>query len=193
MKWHSPLTLTFVVSLLAALRQRLCLAGLYGTRASLLAGNPVTFPFPPYLASLVVSERPDDLEPAGHRVLAEAVFHTLRPYGGLACVWGLLADRGGIDEIVQGEGFPGASVRQAGEFVLLARSGPLPGAADWSHAEANAASTGASEDQLRSPASQNRARPFSGSDSPGTARRDRFPPWGSLRRWSRSRRSRSNR
>lgn len=136
-----------------ALRQRLYLAGLYGTRASVLAGDPVTFPFPPYLASLVVSERPDDLEPAGHRVLAEAVFHTLRPYDGLACVWGPLADRGGIEEIVHGEGFPGASVRQAGEFVLLARSGPLPGAADWSHAEANAASTGASEDQLRSPAS----------------------------------------
>ena len=36
--------------------------------------------------------------------------------------------------------------------MLLTRSGALPGAADWSHAEANAASTGASEDEfIRSP------------------------------------------
>ncbi len=82
----------------------------------------------------------------------EAVFHTLRPYGGVACAWGSLADRSRIEEIVQDEAFPGASVREAGDFVLLARSGSLPGAADWSHAEANAASTGASEDEfIRSP------------------------------------------
>jgi outer membrane protein assembly factor BamB len=63
-----------------------------------------------------------------------------------------LADREQIQEIVDAEVFPGASVREAGDFVLLARSGPLPGAADWSHAQANAASTGASEDGfIRSP------------------------------------------
>jgi outer membrane protein assembly factor BamB len=137
----------------AALRERLYLAGLYGSRASVLAGDPATYPFPPYLASLVVSETPDDLERVGGRALAEAVFHTLRPYGGEACVWGSLADRGRIEEIVQDAALPGASVRQAGEFVLLARSGPLPGAADWSHAEADAGCTGASADELRSPAS----------------------------------------
>jgi len=135
----------------AALRERLYLAGLYGTRVSVLVGDPVTYPFPPYLASLVVSERPDDAEPARRLALAGAVFHTLRPYGGVACVWGELADRPRIEEIVQNAAFPGARVRQSGEFVLLARSGPLPGAADWSHAEANAASTGASEDEFIRP------------------------------------------
>jgi hypothetical protein len=64
-----------------------------------------------------------------------------------------LADRQRIEEIVQNDAFPGARVRQVGEFVLLARSGALPGAADWSHAEADAASTGASADELRSPTS----------------------------------------
>ena len=138
----------------AAARQRLYLAGLYGTRASVLVGNPVTYPFPPYLASLVVSETPDELAQARPRELAEAVFHTLRPYGGIACAWGLLADRGRLEQTVQDRAFPGASVRQVGDFVLLARSGSLPGAADWSHAEANAASTGASEDEfIRSPMS----------------------------------------
>jgi len=135
----------------AELRHRLYLAGLYGTRASVLAGSPLTYPFPPYLASLVVSETPDALEQAEHRELAQAVFYTLRPYGGVACVWGRLANRSGIEEIVQGDAFPGASIREIGDLVLLARSDALPGAADWSHAEANAASTGASEDGIRSP------------------------------------------
>jgi outer membrane protein assembly factor BamB len=137
----------------SALRQRLDQAGLYGTRACALVGDPVTYPFPPYLANLVVSENPERFEHAEHSALAEAVFHRLRPYGGLACVWGVLADRSRIEEMVQGAAFPGANVRQVGEFVLLARSGPLPGAADWSHAEADAASTGASADELRSPKS----------------------------------------
>ncbi len=137
----------------AALRERLLRAGLYGTRASVLVGNPVTYPFPPYMASLVVSETPDLLERAKPRALTEAVFRVLRPYGGVACAWGAPADRGRIEEIVRSEAFPGASVRQVGDLVLLARSGPLPGAADWSHAEADAAGTGASSDELRSPTS----------------------------------------
>lgn len=138
----------------AALRERLDLAGLYGTRASVLVGDPVRYPFPPYLANLVVSERPNDFAQAEHRALAESVFRTLRPYGGVACVWGSLADRHGIEQIVSDGEFPGAGVRDTDGFVLLARSGPLPGAADWSHAEANAASSGACEDEfIRAPMS----------------------------------------
>ena len=110
----------------AALRERLYLAGLYGTRASVLVGNPVTYPFPPYLASLVVSETPDDLEQAEQRALAKAVFHTLRPYGGVACAWGSLADRSRIEEIVKARAFPGAK-RSAG--WRLRAAGPLRSAA----------------------------------------------------------------
>lgn len=136
----------------AAVRERLYSTGLYGTRVSLLVGDPATYPFSPYWASLVVSETPDGFDPAADRALAQAVFHTLRPYGGVACAWGSQADRSRIDQIVQDEAFPGATVRQTGSFVLLARSGSLPGSADWSHAQANAASTGASEDDfIRSP------------------------------------------
>ncbi len=139
-------------SKVAAVRERLYGMGLYGTRASVLVGNPVTYPFSPYVASLIVSETSDELEQAGQQPLARAVFHALRPYGGVAVAGGVLADRNEIERIVKDEAFPGASVRQAGDFVLLSRSGALPGAADWSHAEANAASTGAAEDEfIRSP------------------------------------------
>ncbi|MHB8866962.1 MAG: outer membrane protein assembly factor BamB family protein [Pirellulaceae bacterium] len=136
----------------AALRNQLYLAGLYGTRVSVLVGNPVTYPFSPYVASLVVSETPNALARAGEPSLARAVFHTLRPYGGVACAWGSLADRSRIEEIVHDESLAGATVREVGDFVLLARSGSLPGAADWSHAEANAECAGASADEfIRSP------------------------------------------
>jgi len=136
----------------SAVRDRLCGMGLYGIRASVLVGDPVTYPFSPYMASLVVSETPVSLDQAGGRVLARAVFHTLRPYGGVAVAWGSLADRDQIAEITQNEAFPGAKVREVDDFVLLSRSGPLPGAADWSHAQADAASTGASQDEfIRSP------------------------------------------
>jgi len=137
----------------AAVRQRLDDMGLNGTRASVVIGDPTTYPFSPYLASLVTSETPADLGQTEARALVEAVFHTLRPYGGVACVWDALADRERIEEIVHGDSFPGADVRVVEDLVLLTRAGALPGAADWSHAEADAASSGASADQLRSPTS----------------------------------------
>jgi outer membrane protein assembly factor BamB len=137
----------------ATVRRRLDAMGLYGNRTSVVVGDPVSYPFSPYLASLVVSETPDDLQYARQDRLVEAVFHTLRPYGGVACAWGALADPQQIEALVQSGEFPGATVQQKGEFVLLTRSGALPGAADWSHAEADAASTGASADELRDPTS----------------------------------------
>jgi outer membrane protein assembly factor BamB len=135
-----------------AVRRRLCRMGLYGRRASVVVGTPATYPFSPYLASLVVTESPQDLEQVEERALTKAVFHTLRPYGGVACARGVLAEKSRIEEIARDEAMPGARVDQRGDYVLLARSGPLPGADDWSHAQANAASTGASEDAfIRSP------------------------------------------
>jgi outer membrane protein assembly factor BamB len=136
----------------AAVRDRLLARGLYGTRASVVVGDPANFPFSPYLASLVVSEIPDDLNYLGERTFARTVFHTLRPYGGVAVAWGPLSDRKRTEQIIRNEAFPGAHVQEVGGFVLLTRPGSLPGVADWSHAQANAAETGASQDEfIRSP------------------------------------------
>ncbi|MFW5693107.1 MAG: PQQ-binding-like beta-propeller repeat protein, partial [Thermoguttaceae bacterium] len=136
----------------AALRHSLHAAGLYGTRATVLVGEPATYPFPRYVANLVVTEVPDRLADGDEQSLAKSVFRVLRPYGGVACAWGALAARNQMEDLVRNDAFAGATVREAGPFVLLARSGPLPGAADWSHAGANAANTGASEDDfVRSP------------------------------------------
>ncbi len=135
---------------IAKIRQRLHATGLLGVRASILTGDPAAYPFPPYLASLIVSERPDLWNPA----LVNAAFYALRPYGGTVCLDAQALDRRRLQEIVQGEQYAGSEIRERADWLLLVRRGPLPGASDWSHAEANAASTGASDDRfVRAPLS----------------------------------------
>jgi outer membrane protein assembly factor BamB len=130
------------------LRERLHRAGLYGTRASIHVGDPSSYPLPPYLASLIVSEDWGAAGAAASRSFVEAVYHPLRPYGGTACIAVPPAERDGLVKQVTDSWLPGATARQAGDWVYVSREGPLPGSADWSHAEADAANTGASEDQF---------------------------------------------
>jgi outer membrane protein assembly factor BamB len=136
----------------AALRQRLYRAGLYGTRASVHVGDPLTYPLPPYSASLIVSE--NWAAPRGYPgaptgpAFVEAVFRPLRPYGGTACLATAPAERDALIREVAESRIPGATARRVGDWVLVSRAGPLAGSADWSHEEADAANTGASEEQF---------------------------------------------
>jgi len=105
------------------LRAAMCDKGLYGSRIAIHTADPKTFRFPPYLASLIVSEDPSvlgDCDAAFVKRLAQS----LRPYGGTLAIT-----------------TPGKSISQT-------RPGPLPETADWSHRNANAANTGASQDHF---------------------------------------------
>ena len=128
------------------LRVHLQQAGLYGTRVSVHAGDPRSYPLPPYLASLVVSELRADVGALADRQVIATVFRMLRPYGGTAAVKLPAADRDAlIGQLANG--LPaGAAIRQTGDCVLLSRDGALAGSADWTHAEADAGITGASTD-----------------------------------------------
>lgn len=130
----------------AGVRRRLHAAGRYGARASVHVGDPLAYPLSPFLASLVVSEDWAALGPATGGKLLPAVFHALRPYGGTACLALPAAQRDAVAGQVAESRLAGATARAAGDWLLISRAGPLPGAADWSHAEADAANTGASED-----------------------------------------------
>lgn len=132
----------------AGLRERLHRAGVYGTRASVHVGDPLSYPLPPYLASLVVSEDWKEMGPARGREFVAAVFRPLRPYGGTACMALPPADRDSLSKEIAASGIAGATARPAGGWLLVSRAGPLPGSADWSHEEADAANTGASEEQF---------------------------------------------
>ncbi len=141
-------------SKVTALRERLHNVGLYGTRASVHVGDPLRYPFPPYLANLVVSENLPGVSDSPDEDFAEAIFHPLRPYGGTACLDVPLEKQDDLIEQLTAEQLAGSVVRQTDEFVLLTRQGPLPDAADWSHEGGNAANAGASQDRfLKAPLS----------------------------------------
>lgn len=137
----------------ARLREKLDRAGVYGTRATAHEGDPLAYPFPPYLADLIVSEHEDSgFTESRETGFAAAVFRPLRPYGGTAC-FRISPDKlESLEKLLSGARLPCSSVRRAGSFVLLSRQGALPTAADWSHSDGDAANSGASQDRfLRAP------------------------------------------
>jgi outer membrane protein assembly factor BamB len=131
----------------APLYRRLAAAGLLGTRAQLFTGRPFEFRFPPYLASLIVSENPGA---AGFstRVPAAGLFNTLRPYGGTLCLELPSDVRPGFTGWAKQAGATNATAKQTGPWSLLVREGALPGSAPWSHEAADAGRTLCSQDDL---------------------------------------------
>ncbi len=133
--------------LIDELRDRWTAAGLYGTRVTALIGDPFEFPFPPYLANLIVSEtsKPAGFQPENH---AARLFDNLRPYGGVMCLDLPAPLRQSWVDSVQAAQLPNAKLDQAGDFVLLRRDGPLPGSASWTHETADSARSYFSKDRL---------------------------------------------
>jgi len=133
-----------------ALQQRLAATGLLGSRAELFVGRPFEFGFPPYIASLVISERGLTAEELG-AVDLHRTFHSLRPYGG-TLVLELPGDAEGFGQKVEAAKLPKAAVRQDGNDLLVVREGALPGSDQWTHEPANAARTFFSrDDRVRAP------------------------------------------
>jgi len=131
-----------------ALRRRLDEAELYGARVAAHIGDPLSFQFPPYLASLIVSE---DLQAAGFdaaKSFVEKVFYPLRPYGGVACLPVPADKQDDFARWVGEAGLENAEASQVGGLALLTRVGALPGSADWTHNYADAANTCVSKDKL---------------------------------------------
>ena len=138
------------------LRRRFDAAGLYGKRIAVQVGDPLTFEAPPYLASLTVFE---DLEAAGYEprntrntrkggAFFERIFHSMRPYGGVACLPVAKDEVSIITKQIQKSKLPKAQVRESGRFLLLTREGALPGSADWTHQYGDIANTVKSDDKL---------------------------------------------
>ena len=78
------------------LRKRGIVRGEYGRRFSALVGDPLTMKLPPYLASLVVSERA--VLPDGAAQLKRQLERILRPYEGVACLRKPAVQLAGFDE-----------------------------------------------------------------------------------------------
>jgi outer membrane protein assembly factor BamB len=130
------------------LRERFDGQGIYGTRVALIEADLLELPLPPYFASLIVSEDLSAAGPGSGQRFAAMVFHSLRPYGGVACLRLPPGQRGAFEGWVAAAGLANAVVTREGEYTALRREGALPGSADWTHQYADVANTGASKDEL---------------------------------------------
>ncbi|MFT5526270.1 MAG: outer membrane protein assembly factor BamB [Pirellulaceae bacterium] len=104
--------------------------------------------FPPYLASLVVSE---DLLTAGlgrQSQFVQGVFHTLRPYGGVACLQLSADEHGAFAANVTESKLSRGELKRDAQLTTLARVGALAGSADWTHEYGDPANTLMSRDKL---------------------------------------------
>jgi len=115
-----------------ALRRRFDEAGLYGERVAVHQGEPLEVGLPPYLGSLVVSEH---LESAGMESGAGCVgeiYRSLRPFGGVACLEVLDGEFAAFSKSCREAGVPDNELKRQGAFAILHRTGPPPGATDYS-------------------------------------------------------------
>jgi len=128
------------------LRQRLVAAGLYPGRGEVFCGDPREFRFPPYLASLLLCQRPEELGFSAERSLP-AWFEVLRPYGGTLCLaWPAERDAA-LRESIATHQLAGARLERCEGLAVVRREGALPGAAQWTHECGDAARSYFSHDR----------------------------------------------
>jgi outer membrane protein assembly factor BamB len=129
------------------LRRRFDAAGFLGSRVELFVGPPLAFGFPPYLASLIISE---DREAAGFAkpFYAAKLLNALRPYGGTLCLDMPQESHPLVLPWARDAALSKITVRRDGGWSLAVRVGALPGAAYWTHEAADAACTFTSQDDL---------------------------------------------
>ena len=118
-------------------------------RVTVIEDDPTTYPFPPYLASLIVSEDPAKLAQSPARI--GALFHALRPYGGTLCLELAEAAHATVAKAVTSADLSKAQLSRDGNWTLLSRPGALEGAANWTHEWADPANTLKSNDHVKFP------------------------------------------
>jgi outer membrane protein assembly factor BamB len=133
-------------SKMTSLRQELDRAGLYGSRVCVLHGDINTLSLPPYAAALVVVENRAAAGLDGTTASVEKLYDLLRPYSSVAwmAATDLRAQLANVD-------LAGLKVENLNNMLLLKRTGPVPGSANWTHQYGDIANTVCARDQLKPP------------------------------------------
>lgn len=124
---------------LAAARQMLSRAGLYGHRVTLLKTGP-SAQLPRYFANLVVSEQ--DISAKELRFVLPYAAPHVKPHGGVICVSGGASLAAQAREILADDQFQ----IDAADGSLVVTRGALPGAGTWTHQYGDAGNTSNSRD-----------------------------------------------
>ncbi|MEO2025132.1 MAG: PQQ-binding-like beta-propeller repeat protein [Fuerstiella sp.] len=116
------------------LRRELDHAGVYGTRASVIEGDPRQVALPPYIATVMTTETPDRVADAWSGL---GLLQTLRPFGGIAALRSA-AEQGTADgEALQSLRPGNFELSSLDGQTLIRRVGALPGTTeyngDWKH------------------------------------------------------------
>ena len=132
----------------ARFRQRCDRLGLHGRRLVALVGDPYEFQLPPYLASLLVSEKALPAEVTRDPRRLTRLYNWLRPYGGSAWLPQNTQQHQEFVGHVANAKLAKAQVTHQQGLSRLVREGALPGSADWTHEYGDASNTLMSLDQL---------------------------------------------
>ncbi len=128
-------------------RRRLDKEGLYGRRVALLHGDITTRTLPPYFAELILIEDAQAAGFAANNRFAQKVFHSLRPYGGGAYLFGTPKDQIPFLKQVIHARLARVDLKVAAAYLRIVRRGALPGSSDWTHQYGDIANTVCSKDQ----------------------------------------------
>ncbi len=128
------------------LRRKFDGLGLSGTRVAVLEGDPFTLELPPYWASLTVVQELSSQRCPRDAALLDRLFHAARPYDGT--IWlENSAENQPLRAVCEASELPGLRCR-TDDALIIAREGPLPGSAWWTHNLGSAAQTAKSDDTL---------------------------------------------
>jgi len=109
-----------------ALRKRLAASGLLGPRVSVFTASPLDFGYPPYIAELIVSERPAALGLDSPKTFLDEIYEALRPYGGVLCLELPPERLTSLSAAIEVASLENAHLERDGSLLLLARQGALP-------------------------------------------------------------------
>ena len=133
---------------IASFRKKMDSMGLYGSRISVIKGEPLKLPLAPYMADLVVAE---DLTFAPEKAAeaARTIFRLLRPFSGAAC---FPAGNESLEKAFASSNLHGCKT-ESSEALFVARKTTAPAGSDnWTHQHGNVSNSVASaEMNVRAP------------------------------------------
>ncbi|MDA1049746.1 MAG: PQQ-binding-like beta-propeller repeat protein [Planctomycetota bacterium] len=131
-----------------ALRRRMSLIGVSGTRVAAINRNLSALTLPPYFANVVTGDVPDSAGEEQIQALVHTAYQALRPYDGFAC-WELTQQQHDAVAVVVASGeVANAELSRDGSNTFLTRVGPLPGSGSWTHQYADATNSVVSSDSI---------------------------------------------